>query len=188
MFVETYESDFLDLMAERRVESALHREDPPESEDQWCETANFKTLGKLSDEEYLELLESVSDPDLASAFGPELERQGRSYAVEAGKGRHSLACVRVSADERLVLNYGPRLRDRHGALVRITDLRFFESDQKTPRVDLVAEINQRLEGGVPAYLMLGLARAWKKPDDDRSRHWLQVNGICLADRPCDSAP
>ena len=162
---------------------------PPESEDCWCETANFKALGSLDDEEYLELLESVSDADLATAFGPGLRSNGRSYAVDAGKGKHSLACVRASAEERLVLSYGrPRLRDRDGALVGVTDLRFFESDQKTPRVDLVAGINQRLEDGVPAYLMFGLARAWKKPGDDRSRHWLQVNGICLADRPCGSTP
>lgn len=162
---------------------------PPESEDCWCETTNFKALGSLDDEEYLDLLESVSAPDLATAFGPELRSNGRSYAVDAGEGRHSLACVRASAEERLVLSYGrPRLRDRDGALVGVTDLRFFESDQKTPRVDFVAEINQRLEDGVPAYLMFGLARAWKKPGDDRSRHWLQVNGICLADRPRGSTP
>lgn len=159
-----------------------------ECEDLWCETANFRELGRLEDEEYLELLEAVSVPDLATAFGPELQHHGRSYAIEAGQGNRSLACVRASAEERLALNHGPRLRDRDGALVPITDLRLFEADQKTPRVELVAEINRRLKSGIPAYLMLGLARAWKKPGDDRSRHWLQVNGICLADRPCDVSP
>jgi hypothetical protein len=161
---------------------------PPESEDHWCETANFRAVSQLRDEEYLELLEAVSAPDLAAAFGLELQHHGRSYAIDAGEGQHSLACVRASAEERLALNYGPRLRDREGALVPVTDLRFFEDDQKTPRVKLVAEINRRLEDGVPAYLMFGLARVWKKPDDDRSRHWLQLNGICLADRPCEAGP
>jgi len=31
--------------------------------------------------------------------------------------------------------------------------------------------------------MLGLARAFQKPGDDCERHWLQVNGICMTDRP-----
>lgn len=161
---------------------------PPESEDHWCETTNLKAVGSLGAEEYLALLEAISAPDLATAFGPALQRQGRSYAVTAGEGTHSLACVRASPVERLALNYGPRLRDRDGALIPVTDLRFFDPDQKTPRIELVAEINQRLEDGVPAYLMLGLARAWKKPGDDRSRPWLQLNGICLADRPLDNTP
>jgi hypothetical protein len=162
---------------------------PPECEDHWCETADFAELGRLGDEEYLGLLEEVAAADLAAAFGPELERHGRSYAIERGVGTCSLVCLAASGDERLVMSYGqPRLRDGDGALVRVTDLRFFEPDQKTPRVDLVADVNRRLEDGVPAFLMYGLARAWKKPDDDRSRHWLQLNGICLADRPSGDVP
>lgn len=123
---------------------------PPENEDHWCETANFRARGALEDEKYLELVESIAVDNLTVAFGSELRSHGRSYAVDPGEGKHSLACVRASADERLVLSYGrPRWRDREGALVGVTDLRFFEPDQKTPRIELVAEINQRLEKGVP---------------------------------------
>jgi hypothetical protein len=37
-------------------------------------------------------------------------------------------------------------------------------------------------------LMLGLARAFQRSDDDCERHWLQVNGICMADRPLAEQP
>lgn len=36
--------------------------------------------------------------------------------------------------------------------------------------------------------MLGLARAFQRSDDDSERHWLQVNGICMADRPLTERP
>jgi uncharacterized protein (DUF488 family) len=42
---------------------------------------------------------------------------------------------------------------------------------------------------LPYFLdMLGLARAFLKDGDDRERHWLQVNGICMADRPLSDRP
>lgn len=37
-------------------------------------------------------------------------------------------------------------------------------------------------------LMLGLARAFRAAGDDRDRHWLQINGVCLADRPLGETP
>lgn len=36
--------------------------------------------------------------------------------------------------------------------------------------------------------MLGLSRAFEKEGDDRARHWLQVNGICLANSPLGDLP
>ena len=37
---------------------------------------------------------------------------------------------------------------------------------------------RRLKSGVDAFLMLGLARAYRASNDDRERHWLQLNGLC----------
>jgi hypothetical protein len=36
--------------------------------------------------------------------------------------------------------------------------------------------------------MFGLARAFVARGDDCERHWLQLNGICLEDRPTGSLP
>lgn len=36
--------------------------------------------------------------------------------------------------------------------------------------------------------MLGLARAYQAPHDDRERHWLQLNGLCLADDSTGDVP
>jgi hypothetical protein len=36
--------------------------------------------------------------------------------------------------------------------------------------------------------MLGLPHAYQAPQDDRERHWLQLNGVCLIDNPVDDIP
>jgi len=67
----------------------------------------------------------------------------------------------------------------------VTDIRFVEADHRTVRGDLVEAVNRRLSDDVPALLMVGLARAWPAAGDDRARHWLQVNGVCLLDDPLE---
>jgi hypothetical protein len=42
--------------------------------------------------------------------------------------------------------------------------------------------------GVGVYVMFGLSRGFPAAGDDRPRHWLQVNGLCLEDRPTGAAP
>jgi hypothetical protein len=162
---------------------------PPETEDYRCETANFRAGLVLEGEDYLELLETVAVPDLTAAFGEELERDGRTYAVDPGKGATSLACVRASGRERFALSFGkPRLRTKEGASIGVTDARFFEPDQETVRSALIEDINSRLAAGVNAYVMFGLSRPFQREGSDHARHWLQVNGICLADRPLGADP
>jgi hypothetical protein len=70
----------------------------------------------------------------------------------------------------------------------VTDVRFVESDNRTARRDTVVDVRERVRRGVGVYLMLGLARAFRASGDDKERHWLQVNGLCLADRPVRGAP
>ncbi len=36
--------------------------------------------------------------------------------------------------------------------------------------------------------MFGLAHPFKAGEDEPERHWLQLNGLCLADRPVGDAP
>jgi hypothetical protein len=65
-----------------------------------------------------------------------------------------------------------------------------ELGETTPTIktDVVADVNARLQRGIQVLLMLGLARAFRRSEDDSERHWLQVNGICMADRPLGAEP
>ncbi len=69
------------------------------------------------------------------------------------------------------------------ANLSVTDLRLYGEDHKTPRRDLVANVQERLEAGVEVILSVGLTRSWCKPNDTAKRHWLQVNNIHLKDDP-----
>jgi hypothetical protein len=74
------------------------------------------------------------------------------------------------------------------ARIRITDLRFFEEDQVTLRYSVADDVSARLKRGVRVWVMFGLGRAWKVRNDQVERHWLQVNGLCLEDRPLGPLP
>jgi hypothetical protein len=70
----------------------------------------------------------------------------------------------------------------------VTDVRFFEADHSTLKRDVIDDVGQRLSRGVPVVLMVGLARPFRAAGDDRDRHWLQVTGVCLEDRPLGAVP
>lgn len=167
---------------------------PPETEDHRIATRNLDWVGTLDGDEYWGVLETICEPDLEAAFGGDLERRGWKYAVEAGRGSNSLAVIRARRRADLDID------DRYGKLqlrfndpdpptyLSVTDLRFFEADHRTIRHDVVEDVSDRLDSGVGLYLMLGLARAFRAAGDDRDRHWLQVNGLCLEDRPLGGPP
>jgi putative nucleic acid modification protein with dual OB domain len=166
----------------------------PEAEDHRFQTAHARRVGDMDGDDFLKLLDEACAGDLASAFGPALERIKWKYAVERGAGNRSLAVIRV--EQRLKIE----VDDRYGRLqvrfddveppayIPVTDIRFYESDQTTIRTRVVENVRARLRRDVTAFLMLGLARAYRASGDDRERHWLQVNGICLADRPTGDLP
>jgi hypothetical protein len=166
---------------------------PPETEDHLVATRDLRRIGELDADEYLDLLHGVCEPHLEAAFGDELEHRGWKYAVERGNGSGSLAVVKRRQIEIGVDDTHGKLRlqfkDPSGrADLGVTDLRLCEDDHQTVRLDAVRDIQQRLRRGVGAYLMLGLARAFRAEGDDRERHWLQVNGICMEDRPLGTLP
>jgi hypothetical protein len=141
-----------------------------------------------------ELLDEVSASDLACAFGPALERVGWKYAVEVGRGESSLAVIRARKQLDLAVDdrFGRlrlRLNDVHPpTYLPVTDVRFYEADQETIKTGVVDDVSRRLKSGVDAFLMLGLARAYRASNDDRERHWLQLNGLCLVDKPANDLP
>jgi hypothetical protein len=167
--------------------------DPPETEDHLFWPSRAQVVGRLSPNRYLELLRGNASRSLRAIFGEEIERHNRSYAVEKGHGSTSLGILRIQRKPHILVDgYGKlRLRiSRPGRTTSlpVTDLRFVEADHQTIRADVVADVNARMRRGVEVLLMVGLSRAFRKDGDDRERHWLQVNGICMADRPLDDSP
>lgn len=167
---------------------------PPEIEDCQFKTAEARHVEDMEGDEFLELLDEVSAPDLACAFGPALERVGWKYAVEVGRGESSLAVIRARKQLDLAVDdrFGRlrlRLNDVHPpTYLPVTDVRFYEADQETIKTGVVDDVSRRLKSGVDAFLMLGLARAYRASNDDRERHWLQLNGLCLVDKPANDLP
>lgn len=167
---------------------------PPEMEDHRVKARDLERVRTLDSDEYLGILDAASEPDLETAFGPELERRGWKYAVDADHGNTSLAVIR--AGRRVDLD----IDDRFGKLqlrfndpdpptyLGVTDLRFFEADNQAISREVVEDVRSRLRRGIGVYVMLGLARAFRAERDDRYRHWLQVNGLCLEDQPVSGAP
>lgn len=160
----------------------------PESEDHRFSTDAAVRAGRLAADEYLQLLDRVSHSDLNSIFGPALERRGRSYAVVEGNGSISLGVLQPQQRTDLAVDGWGKLRlefndDDEPAQLGVTDLRFVEADHHTLRRDRIDDVRARMQAGVRTILMVGLARAFRAAGDDQNRHWLQVNGICLADRP-----
>jgi hypothetical protein len=161
---------------------------PPETEDHLFATSNAELVELLDGDTYLEMLNSVSDRDIQTAFGPSLHRVRKGYAIDAGQGKRSLAVVRARETPTLAVDPWEKLRltipdMEHSPALSVTDVRFVEKDHKTIKHDIVKDVNDRLAAGVDAFLMLGLARAIQFPWDTQERHWLQVNGICMTDRP-----
>jgi hypothetical protein len=165
----------------------------PEMEDHEFDATHAKYAGDVDEVAYLELLNALCEADIRAAFGPELERVGRTYAVEPGCGSRSLAVLRAEHRPVFEINEYGELRLWYKdveppAYLSVKDVRLFEDDQKTIKVSVVDDISQRLRQGVEAFLMLGLTRPWLKPGETHERHWLQLNGICLADRAVGDVP
>jgi hypothetical protein len=175
------------------VGDAVPRPNPPETEDWRFRTADAELVEMLEPEEYWEVLEEIQDGGIEEAFGPELHQRGRGFAIDEGRGLRSLAVVRAPAGLRLATNPWGKLQlsfthDDDDISLSVGDVRFVEADHQTIRRDVVRDVDGRLRDGVDAYVMLGLPRAFVASGDDRPRHWVQVNGICLADRPVGAAP
>ncbi len=164
----------------------------PESEDHLFSPAAVTAVRQLEPDEYLDTLDDVAEDDLHSIFGPDLERRGRSFAIEEGRGEVSLGVLRPQRARRLLIDSYGKLRLRlndfdEPADLGVTDLRFVEADHSTLRREVIDDFHRRLRRGVAVRLMVGLARAFVATGDDRRRHWLQVNGICLEDQPLQNA-
>lgn len=134
------------------------------------------------------LLDHTAQRRLADIFGPEMRKHGGTCALPLGKGRASLGCLVPVGNPELVMSDSGtvRLHFNDGAFdvrASVTDIRLYEADQKTPRTAVIDDIQRRINSGVGVILSVGVGHPWRKPDDMEERHWLQVNGIHLADNP-----
>jgi hypothetical protein len=153
----------------------------------------MELLGRLSSKRYLEILRAHAQPSLTAIFGPSLARHARTYAVDQGEGHSSLGVLNIRRKPSVLVDrYGKlrlRLPTKEGtAYLPVTDVRLVERDHATIKLEAVEELNSRMSHGVETLLMLGLSRAFRKDGDEHDRHWLQVNGICMADRPLGELP
>ena len=134
------------------------------------------------------LLREVARPQLTAIFGPELQRMNNTCTLNAGTGQASLGCLIPTGKPGLIVNdhNSVRIRFSDGEFevsAPVTDLRLYHVDQTTPRLEAVSDLSARLTRGVPVILSVGISREWQKPGDEAPRHWLQVNGIHLGDKP-----
>lgn len=161
---------------------------PPELEDRCFDPARAKWLFEDDPDDYWDLLDGISQSSLAGIFGLDLDLWDESGTVEVGTGDTSLGCLKPERQPWLYVDHRGTIRlvlDHPVPSVdlAVNDLRLYEKDGRTPRRDLVADAQRRLESGVEAILSVGLTRPWCKRGDDTERHWLQVNNIHLRDDP-----
>lgn len=160
----------------------------PEMEDHYFDPTKATWLFDDTPDDYWEFLNQVAQESLAAIFGPALEQWDESCTVDVGEGHASLGCLAPEERPWLYVDHRGTVRIVLECLtpsvdLSVTDLRLYERDQRTPRRDLVADVQSRLKAGVDAILSVGLTRPWRKQGDTAERHWLQLNNIHLEDDP-----
>jgi hypothetical protein len=141
-------------------------------------------------DEFWRLLKSVAKPRLVEIFGAGFCRHGTTWIIEPGKGEASLGCLVPQAPPLLEVcteDYQGQpkqrirchVRDRDGeCFPPVTDLRLYCADQKTPRLEVIDDLNRRMNAGAAAILSVGVTRAM-----GQGKHWFQVNNLHLNDNP-----
>lgn len=166
---------------------------PPETEDHLFSPERAQVIGRLEPDDYLAEIDARCDRDLENVFGPALQRREWKYAIDEGEGERSLGCLHLRRRPDIEVDrFGkPQLRlneQTKPAYLSVTDIRLVEPDHTTVRAAAVEDVRRRMRRGVGVRLMLGVARPFQARGDNRLRHWLQVNGICLDDRPLGELP
>ena len=160
----------------------------PELEDHRFDPSSTRWLFDDDSDDYWDALDGVARESLEEIFGSALELWDESGTVDVGEGRASLGCLKPEKQPWLYVDHRGTVRMVLDYLLpsvdlSVNDLRLYERDGRTPRLDLVQSVQQRLEADVETILSVGLTRPWQKRGDTAERHWLQVNNIHLKDNP-----
>lgn len=158
----------------------------PEVEDYRFSDKSMRALGSLSADQLWLVLKSQENNRLSTIFGSELELDGLSCSMPAGRGAASLGVLLpVGTPQLRIDNYGKlRLFLSDGDLrcsISVTDLRFYDKQWRV-RSDVVESTQGRLDSGTPCLVCVGLTRPWAR-EGETERHWLQVNNLHLSDEP-----
>ena len=166
----------------------------PHIEDHRFKPERARVVETWPAERFWKLLEQHARPALADIFGPELTPRGhRSCAIDRGRGRVSLGCLRLPGTAHLYVGHRAgrphkvRIAFSDGQFdvdVGVTDIRLYGADHVTPNVDLVSRTAERLQSAKGVILSVGLTRAFTSSDEYPPLHWLQVNNLHFADEPC----
>lgn len=162
----------------------------PMVEDRRFEPGEARRTGTLAAATFWEqVLLAGSRRRLRDIFGDALALDGRTASVAPNAETASLGLLMLAEPPTLdVEEYTqPRLRMHFtdGVLhlnTAVTDIRFFDNDHPAlPLPDVVEDISERIVAGAECVLSVGLGRVYQRMKPPR--HWLQVNGVHLADDP-----
>lgn len=161
---------------------------PPKVEDYRFSFEDAHPYFVAAPRDFWYLLDRTAQRRLTDIFGPDLRKHGGTCALPLGKGRASLGCLIPTGKPELVMSDSRTVRLQFSdgdfdVRASVTDIRLYEADQKTPRSAVIDDIQRRINSGVGVILSVGVGHPWRKPEDTEERHWLQVNGIHLADNP-----
>lgn len=160
---------------------------PPETEDHWFDPTRTAVVNDLDAKKFWKLLQSVSRKKLAEIFGADLVSRGKGCTLDQRAGIGSLGCLLPGSPPEFSVSWGKvRAKVSDGifsADLSVTDLRLYEDDQQTPRMDVLQSVQRRIRDGVGVVLSVGLARAFQASGDSAARHWLQLNNVHLEDDP-----
>src|SRR6266566_5487563 len=143
-------------------------------------------IGIMPPEQFWEQLQQVACTNIGEIFGSTIKPLGRGCVVDVGTGKASLGClIPADAPTLFVDSYGKIravITDRTFTVeLSVADIRLYEADHKTPKENLIRQINTRIQSGTPVIVSVGLTRPWRYPDDIVERHWLQVNNFHFKD-------
>ena len=163
----------------------------PEVEDRMFNVGSLVKVRDVPGAEFWRLLEGACSGDLRAIFGAALQATMNTYCLQEKTGIASLGCIvpkrvfdlRVAQeDHKGETKTRIRLECDLGdgpCFPVVNDLRLYEPDEETPREEAVQALSARLKRGARVILAVGVTRPWGR----QHRHWLQVNGIHLAENP-----
>lgn len=153
----------------------------PEVEDHFFRAADCDVSGLLGDRDLWAMLKAAECTNLGTVFGPDLHREGRTWALDEGKGAASLGIISPRQKDGPVIDRYGKVRmaflgdDGDLLTTTVTDLRLFEVDVSEPNRAAISHMKRRVDQD-EVLLSVGVGRAWA-PDGQTPKHWLQVNNI-----------
>jgi len=159
----------------------------PEIEDRKFDLEQVRVVESANLNKMMEYCRSVAKNALHEVFTSELIRMGASFAIPENAGLYSLGCCWVEKPmleivcepeiRRLRLKWNER---GQRIAVGVADIRLYEADHRSLNIHEVRQVQRWLDTTDRVLLSVGLSRPYRKSEQDRPVHWLQVNNIHYA--------